>query len=84
MTMKKNKVFSEKESALNELLAARDELDRVRELFNWANEEYFDLANSELTIAELRFNNAVKKIRLLCKDGQDIPQMCPFKYISVF
>ena len=73
--MAKQKVCSEKEIALKEMLEAREELKRVQDLFGWANDEYFEIANMELTIAKLKYEVATKKVHMLCKDGENIPRI---------
>ena len=73
--MAKKKVLSEKEMALMEVIEAHKELKRVRELFNWAIDEYFEIANMELTIAQLKYEVSMKKVMLLCRDGENLPQM---------
>ena len=72
---KTQKVPNEKEIALMQMVEARDEYERAMGIFNFAVEEYFEIANMELTIAKLRYEVCVKKVRLLCKDGKDLPRM---------
>jgi hypothetical protein len=60
---KKKIEFSEKDAALKEMLAARNELERARQMFNYATNEYFEIANTELTIAELKYNVAFTKLK---------------------
>lgn len=72
---KKKIEFSEKDVALQEMLAARNELERVKQMFNYAEEEYFEIANTELTIAELKYDVAFKKLKKLCADGKDLPRI---------
>ena len=73
--MAKQKVYSEKEMAMIEFLNAQAELQRAEDMFGWANEEYFEIANMELTIAKLKYEVALKKMMMLCKDGKDLPKI---------
>ena len=73
--MKTQKAPNENEIALMQMVEARDEYERALDMFNYAIDEYFDIANMELTIAKLRYDVCVKKVRLLCKDGKDLPRM---------
>ena len=73
--MAKQKVYSEKEMALADMLQARAEYERACDMFGWANDEYFEIANMELTIAKLKYEVSVKKVLMLCKDGKDIPRI---------
>ena len=73
--MAKKQVFSEKENALMEMLEARNEYERVQTLFGWATDEYFEIANMELTIAKLKYEVSVKKVLMLCKDGENLPRI---------
>ena len=59
------KVLSEREIAENEYLDAKEELDRVRNLFDYASSEYFDLINSELTLAKKRYSFAIQKLKFV-------------------
>lgn len=73
--MAKQKVYSEKEMAMMDFLEARAELDRATDMFGWANDEYFEIANMELTIAKLKHEVAFKKLMMLCKDGENLPRI---------
>lgn len=73
--MAKQKVFSEKEMALADMLQARAEYERACDMFGWANDEYFEIANMELTIAKLKYEVSVKKVLMLCKDGENLPRI---------
>ena len=73
--MAKQKVYSEKEMAMMDMLEARAELQRAEDMFGWVNDEYFEIANMELTIAKLKFEVAVKKLLMLCHDGNDLPKI---------
>lgn len=73
--MAKQKIYSEKEMAMMEFLNAQAELQRAEDMFGWANEEYFEIANMELTIAKLKHEVAFKKMMMLCKDGEDNPKI---------
>lgn len=78
MFRKKND-FSEGEMALQNLLNARSELERAKQMFDYAEDAYFEIANTELTIAELKYNVAFKKLKKLYADGVVIPQMQNYK-----
>ena len=81
--MAKQKVFSEKEMALADMLQARAEYERVCDMFGWANDEYFEIANMELTIAKLKYEVSVKKVLMLCKDGENLPRIgCISEHIT--
>ena len=73
--MAKQKVFSEKEMALSDMLQARADYERACDMFGWANDEYFEIANMELTIAKLKYEVSVKKVLMLCKDGENLPRI---------
>ena len=73
--MAKQKIFSEKEMALTDMLQARAEYERACDMFGWANDEYFEIANMELTIAKLKYEVSVKKVLMLCKDGENLPRI---------
>ena len=73
--MAKQKVYSEKEVAMMEFLDARAELQRAEDMFRWATDEYFEIANTELTIAKLKHEVAFKKLKMLCKDSEGNPKI---------
>ena len=76
---KKEKVLIEGEMALENLLEAREKLERAKQMFNYAEDAYFEIANTELTIAELKYDVAFKKLKKLCADGITVPQMQSYK-----
>ena len=82
--MAKQKVYSEKEAAMMDMLEARAELQRAEDMFGWANDEYFEIANMELTIAKLKYEVAIKKLLMLCKDGKDIPKIDIITAVSMY
>ena len=53
------------EVARQELFAATRHRDRMRTNFNNALPEFFDVANEELTIAQMQVNVLMKKVKLL-------------------
>ena len=73
--MAKQKVYSEKEAAMRDMLEARAELIRAEDMFGWAIDEYFEIANTELTIAKLKYEVSMKKLFMLCKDGVNVPKI---------
>ena len=79
MLFKKEVVLSEGEMALENLLEARAELERAKQMFNYAEDKYFEIANTELTVAELKYDVAFKKLKMLCADGIAVPQMQSYK-----
>ena len=82
--MAKQKVYSEKEVAMMDFLDARVELERAEDMFGWANDEYFEIANMELTIAKLKYEVAFKKMMMLCKDGETNPKIGIITAISMY
>ena len=72
--MAKKKILSEKEVALQELIEAREEVKRAEQMFNFAIEEYFEIANMELTIAQMRYKLVVSKLKKLCGQESENPQ----------
>ena len=82
--MAKQKVYSEKEAAMMDFLDARAELERAEDMFGWANDEYFEIANMELTIAKLKYEVAFKKMMMLCKDGETNPKIGIIAAISMY
>lgn len=61
MFFKKKVVYSEKDAIISEAIEARNELSRVRKLFDFA--EDFEIANMQLTIAEMKYNEVLKKAK---------------------
>ena len=82
--MAKQKVYSEKEVAMMDFLDARAELERAEDMFGWANDEYFEIANMELTIAKLKYEVAFKKMMMLCKDGGTNPKIGIIAAVSMY
>ena len=67
--MMKEKIPTLKESMMEELREARMNLLIAQDKFNYADEEYFEVANEELTIAQKRVNLCLQKIKNL--HGED-------------
>ena len=63
--MKTNNQLSEMELAQREVVEAKRELERVTILFNLADDLHFEIANQELTIAKMKYDNCWKKFQLL-------------------
>ena len=82
--MAKQKVYSEKEVAMMDFLDARAELERAEDMFGWVNDEYFEIANMELTIAKLKYEVAFKKMMMLCRDGETNPKIGIIAAISMY
>ena len=82
--MAKQKVYSEKEVAMMDFLDARAELERAEDMFGWANDEYFEIANMELTIAKLKYEVAFKKMMMLCRDGETNPKIGIIAAVSMY
>lgn len=82
--MAKQKVYSEKEVAMMDFLDARAELERAEDMFGWASDEYFEIANMELTIAKLKYEVAFKKMMMLCKDGGTNPKIGIIAAVSMY
>ena len=63
--MMKEKIPTLKESMMEELREARMNLLIAQDKFNYADEEYFEVANEELTIAQKKVNLCLQKIKTL-------------------
>ena len=63
--MMKEKIPTLKESMVEELYEARMNLLIAQDKFNYADEEYFEVANEELTIAQKKVNLCLWKIKNL-------------------
>lgn len=48
---------------------------RVEDMFGQANDGYFEIANMELTIAKLKHEVSMKKVLMLCKNGENISKI---------
>lgn len=72
--MGKEKVLTEKEAALLEVLLAKEDLTLARQHFDYAIPDYIDIAIDVLNMAEMRYNLANKKLHKLCEDGKDLPK----------
>ena len=57
----------EQENAIRELMEAKAQLNCAISNFNNCIPEFFDIANQELTIAEMQFNTHLKKIKTLMR-----------------
>jgi hypothetical protein len=53
--------MKEYKKALKEIKYAKDELELAENAFNYALPDYFEIANMELTIAQMRLEVAIKK-----------------------
>ena len=53
--------MKEYKKALREIECAKDELKFAENAFNYALPDYFEIANMELTIAQMRLEVAIKK-----------------------
>ncbi len=73
-TTMKRKIPSIKEYALAEMQDAKSELSVARQDFNYATQDYMDMAIEALHIAELRYNFACKKLHKLCEDATELPK----------
>ena len=78
--MAKQKILTEQEVALKDMIDARVELQRIQTLFNYVEPDYFEIANMELTIAQMRYEVSMKKLKKIC--GEDAPQMPLFFVVS--
>lgn len=63
--MMKEKNLTLRESMMEELREARVNLLVAQDKFNYADEEYFEVANEELTIAQKKVNLCLQKIKNL-------------------
>ena len=63
MNMKKVHELSPYEVAVNEVFAASAAVRHAESNFNYAEPEYFEIANEELTAAKTLYSIAVKKVK---------------------
>ena len=59
------KILTEQQVAFEDLRQARLEVARAEQMFDYASPDFFEIANIELTIAQMRYEVCVKKLRLL-------------------
>jgi hypothetical protein len=82
--MAKQRFVTEKDLALKAVIDAREELRQAEQRFSLAVEDFFEIANSELTIAQMRYDVANKKLlKIIQLDGQN-PQRPLFFSISEY
>ena len=76
------KVLTEQEIALRDLIEAKEEVQRAEIAFNEAEEEYFEIANAELTVAYLKWDLCVKKMKKACSRSDVNPKLPIFHLIA--
>ena len=77
--LKKKKVTTEVDWALEDMIQAQKNYNRALQNFNNADFEFFDIANKELTIAQLQLDVSVTKLRQLCQVTGMVPYRSPIK-----
>jgi hypothetical protein len=77
--MFKEKVLTEQEIAVEEMFAAKDNYELALQNFNNADMDFFEIANKELTIAQLQLEVAISKLQKLKDKGYQIPSLSPFE-----
>ena len=75
-------LLNEQEIALKELMEAKDEVKRAEIAFNEAEQDYFEIANAELTIAYLRLDLCMKKMKKACSRNNVNPKLPTFHLIA--
>lgn len=65
---KSNDTMNEYEQALEEMLEAKKELDLARQMFDFADQDYFEAANAALTAAEEKYKVSSKRLSAMVKD----------------
>ena len=78
---KKRKESTEQDLALAEMIAARKKYEQAIENFNNADFDFFEIANSELTIAKLQLEVSILKLQKLYEVTKIVPQSYPIKAI---
>ena len=79
--MAKQKVYSEKEMAMMDMLEARAELQRAEDMFGWVNDEYFEIANNPND--ENAGTRKVPFTRELWIDADDFAEVPPPKFFRL-
>ena len=82
--MAKQRLVTEKDLALKAVIDARDELRQAEQRFSMAVEEFFEIANIELTIAQMRYDVANKKLLKIIKLDGENPQRPLFFSVSEY
>ena len=78
---RKKKEPTEQDLALAEMIAARNKYEQALDNFNNADFDFFEIANSELTIAKLQLEVSILKLQKLYEVTKIVPQSYPIKAI---
>lgn len=82
--MAKKTVWNEKEIALQQVEDAKENYQRAEMMFKFAEPDFFEIANMELTIAEMQYKVAMMKLQKICGQEGPNPQRALFFAVSEF
>ena len=80
--MAKKIVWDEKMIALQAVEEAKENWKRAETMFAYATPDFFDIANMELTIAEMQYRVAMMKLQKICGQDDQNPQRALFFAVS--
>ena len=75
--------LTEQEEAYLSMLEAKEKYIIAEKNFNNAIDDYFDIANAELTLAKINYELSFTKLKQLCKNTKEYPRISIFKGIYI-
>ena len=67
-------MFNEIVNAMKEFQDAKYDLMCAESRFNYVHPDFFEIANTDLTIAQQRYENAERRLKMVCGGEDKVPQ----------